>query len=327
MKTLEYNEIFTFENLLKAHYSSRKNKRHKKEVIQYEENLLINIENLRRKLINGTYRIYTYNRFKIYEPKERNVASLSYENRIVQHCFCDNYLTPLFENRLIYDNAACRKNKGTDFARNRVETFLHKFFRKNGLRGYILRFDIHHYFEEIDHLILNNKIKKIIQDRTIFGFCNMIIDSFNKDTCKGLPLGNQTSQAFALYYLDELDRLIKEKYRIKYYSRYMDDGIVIHNNLGELKKLLADITILVNNLKLKLNKKTVIFPVKNKFTYLGICYQMMANGKVVKTVTNSKKRRIIRYIKSNKSNSDSIKSLVSYFEKCNEFYFINKYLK
>ena len=38
---------------------------------------------------------------------------------------------------------------------------------------------------------------------------------------------NQTSQWFALYYLDGLDRLVKERYRIKYYTRYMDGCIII----------------------------------------------------------------------------------------------------
>lgn len=34
-----------------------------------------------------------------------------YEDRVVQHCLVDNYLMPLLENRLIYDNGACRKIK------------------------------------------------------------------------------------------------------------------------------------------------------------------------------------------------------------------------
>lgn len=326
MKLLTYNEIFTFDNLLKAHYSSRKNKRHKKEVIVYEENLLINIENLRRRLINRTYKINSYNRFKIFEPKERNVASLSYENRIVQHCFCDNYLTPLLDCRLINDNAACRKNRGTDFARDRVKAFLHVFFNKYNLNGYVLRFDIHHYFDEIDHFVLKDKIKPLIKDKIIMEFSEMIIDSFNKDSGKGLPLGNQTSQAYALYYLDCVDRLIKEKYRIKYYSRYMDDGVIIHDDLNVLKQLLKDIESLLTDLKLTLNNKTVIVPIKNKFSYLGISYHLKENGKVIQTVTHKKKRRIIRYLKSDKSNKESLQSFNSYFSKYNEHFFAKKHL-
>ena len=49
-------------------------------------------------------------------------------------------------------------------------------------------------------------------------------------------LGNQTSQWFALYYLDPMDRIIKEKMHIKYYVRYMDDGILIHESKEVLNR-------------------------------------------------------------------------------------------
>lgn len=324
---MNYEEIFTFDNLLKAHYKSRKNKRHKKEVIIFEENLLINIENLRRRLIKHQYQITSYNRFTIYEPKKRDVAALSYVDRIVQHCFCDNYLTPLLDKRLIYDNAACRKGKGTDFARDRVVSFLHSFYKKHGLNGYILRFDIHHYFDEIDHNVLKEKIDKIVKDETLNSFCKMIINSFNFESGKGLPLGNQTSQAFALFYLDNVDRLIKEKYRIKYYSRYMDDGVIIHEDKALLKQLLMDMKQLLMDLKLSLNEKTVIFPIKNKFSFLGINFQLLGSGKVIKTISHAKKARIKRYLRANGNNVEAIQSLKAYFSKYNEHMFEVKHLR
>ena len=45
---------------------------------------------------------------------------------------------------------------------------------------------------------------------------------------KGLPIGNMTSQIIAILYLNELDHFIKEKLHIKYYCRYIDDGLLIH---------------------------------------------------------------------------------------------------
>lgn len=319
-KTMRFEDIFTFENLLKAHYKSRKGKRHKKEVILFEDNLLVNIENLRRRLLNHTYRIVSYNQFTIYEPKKREVAALAYEDRVVQHCFCDNYLTPLLNNRLIFDNAACRKEKGTDFARNRVAGFLRSFYRKHGLNGYVLRFDIHHYFEEIDHEILKGKIDRVIKDETIKRFCAMIIDSFHKDVGKGLPLGNQMSQAFALYYLDGVDRLIKERYRIRYYSRYMDDGVVVHDDLNELKLLLLDLDNMLKGLCLSLNSKTAIMPITNQFAHLGVNFRLLTSGKVLKTVNHMKKARIKRYLASAKKSDDAVQSLTSYLSKFNERY-------
>ncbi len=323
---MQFEDVFTFENLLKAHYKSRKSKRHKKEVILFEDNLLVNIENLRRRLLNRTYCIVSYNQFTIYEPKRREVAALAYEDRVVQHCFCDNYLTPLLSDRLIFDNAACRKEKGTDFARDRVVRFLRSFYGRNGLNGYVLRFDIHHYFEEIDHEILKGKINRAVKDKAIGSFCSMIIDSFHKDVGKGLPLGNQTSQAFALYYLDAVDRLIKEKYRIRYYSRYTDDGVVVYDDLDKLKLLLLDIKNELEGLRLSLNNKTVIAPIRNQFAYLGVNFRLLANGKVLQTVNHMKKARIKRYLKSVKHNKDAIQSLTSYLSKFNECCFIRKHL-
>ena len=66
----------------------------------------------------------------------------------------------------------------------------------------------------------------------------IIIDSYSTDGDgqRGLPIGNQTSQWFALYYLDPMDRLIKEKMQIKHCVRYMDDGILIHESKEVLRK-------------------------------------------------------------------------------------------
>ena len=55
-------------------------------------------------------------------------------------------------------------------------------------------------------------------------------------------MGNQTSQWFALYYLDGLDRLVKEKLRIRYYTRYMDDMILLHHDREVLKQALVIMT-------------------------------------------------------------------------------------
>lgn len=84
---MQFEDIFTFDNLLKAHYASRKSKRHKKDVILFEDDLLVNIENLRRRLLRHQYRIVSYNQFTIYEPKKRDVAALGYEDRVVRIAF------------------------------------------------------------------------------------------------------------------------------------------------------------------------------------------------------------------------------------------------
>lgn len=73
---------------------------------------------------------------------------------------------------------------------------------------------------------------------------------------KGLALGNQSSQWLALYYFDRIDRLVKEKLRIKGYVRYMDDFILIHRDKRYLQYCLEEINKVRNEeLNLEFNQK------------------------------------------------------------------------
>jgi hypothetical protein len=111
----------------------------------------------------------------------------------------------------------------------------------------------------------------------------------------GLPLGNQTSQWFALYYLDGIDRQIKEKLQVKYYSRYMDDFVLLHHDKKYLQKCLAEIRgICENELKLELNEKTQIFPLKNGVDYLGWHFYITDSGKIIRKLRTSKKKNLKR---------------------------------
>ena len=65
-------------------------------------------------------------------------------------------------------------------------------------------------------------------------------------------MGNVTSQLFANIYLNELDQFIKHKLKIKYYFRYADDFILVHNNKNFLENTKEQIRVFLNN-NLKLN--------------------------------------------------------------------------
>ena len=108
----------------------------------------------------------------------------------------------------------------------------------------------------------------MINDERVLTLLYQIIDSFEVTPGKGLPLGNQTSQWFAIFYLDGFDRLIKEKLKIKYYSRYMDDCVLIHQDKDYLKYCLEQMKKCAEALKIDFNEKTEIFPLKNGVDYL-----------------------------------------------------------
>ena len=113
-------------------------------------------------LISKKYKLGKYKEFLIYEPKERLIEALPFKDRVVIRCFCDVVLKARIEKKLIYDNAACRKNKGTSFAINRLENVLrHEYLIKGDNKIYFLKCDIKKYFPSINHEILLELIKRI----------------------------------------------------------------------------------------------------------------------------------------------------------------------
>ena len=308
MITKTFDEIFSFENLYRAHLHGRAGKRAKRPVVRFEINMTERIYELYTKLQNGSYSIGNYHSFVVYEPKKRQIQTLYYADRVIQHVLCDQVLAPYFTRRAVIDNCVCQKGKGAHFALRRFERMLHGFIAKHGANGYFLKCDILKYFPSIPHEKLKQTICSQIVDEKLRNYIVHIIDSFHTapdylvkygldslgtgdKTERGIPIGNQSSQIFGMYYLDPVDRLAKEKLHLHIYSRYMDDFLAVHEDKEYLKQALGEIEKAVAQLGLKLNSKTQIFPLKNGVTYLGYRYHVTETGKIVKTVKKPTKRR------------------------------------
>ena len=294
----DFEKIWDFENLYKAHKSARRGKQKTKEVISFELDLSRNLTELSGSIRNGTYSISGYYTFQVSDPKQRTIHALHYPDRVVQHCLCDEVLGPLLDRRLIYDNAACRIGKGTHFALDRVDSFLREFYKRFGTQGWFLKCDIRKFFDCIDHGVLKRRLERAVRDTDVLALLYRIIDSYETAPGKGLPLGNQTSQWFAIYYLDGFDRLIKEKMRIRYYSRYMDDCVLICEDKEYLKACRLQLEdYLHNELRLQFDSKTQIFPIRCGVDYLGWHIYMTETGKVIRKLRSQAKTRLKRRLR------------------------------
>lgn len=305
-----FDEVFTFETLYRAHLRGRLAKRDKLPLVRFESSLLENIYKIYRSLKDGTFKISNYNHFIVYEPKKREIQTLRYCDRVVQHVICDDVLQPYFSKRAILDNAVCQVGKGTHFALERFENMLRGHVKKNGVTGYFLRCDILKYFPSIPHDRLMKIFCSEFADTRLKNLLSQVIDSYHTDieylenygydcltpdparSGRGIPIGNQTSQVFGMFYLNPVDRLVKERLRVKVYSRYMDDFVLVHCDKEFLRYALSEITEKVTALGLKFNSKTQICPLKNGVTYLGFRYFVTPQGKLVKTVKKQTKKRL-----------------------------------
>ena len=156
----EYEKIYAFGNLYRAYRSCSRGKHGKNEVITYELKLTENLWRTSEALRSRKYSITGYRHFMVHDPKEREIQALAFGDRVVQNSLCDNVLKPYFENRLIYDCAACRRGKGTHFAMRRLTGFLQKFYKEHGTDGYFLKCDIRKYFNSIDHEELKHMLRR-----------------------------------------------------------------------------------------------------------------------------------------------------------------------
>lgn len=137
--------------------------------------------------------------------------------------------------------------------------------------------------------------KAHLHDPDVLWLVDLIIDSTEGNV--GIPIGNQTSQLFALLYLDGLDHFVKEKLGIKYYGRYMDDFFLIHHDKAYLQECRKQIEAFVQARGLSLNAKTNIFPLKHGVDFLGFHTYLTESGAVIRKVRRRSKNNMKRKLK------------------------------
>jgi len=224
-KTIEnaWEEHFTFEKFIEAHNRAKEGKKTKKEIILFEMNLESNITNLMRQIKKGTYEFGKYRTFTIYEPKERIIKSLPYQDRVIHQWYVEEFIKPYMMPRFITHTYACLPERGGHKAIDDLQKMM-RIMKRNCGKYYILKCDIKGYFYNINRKILYEIMKKKISDSKLLKFTKKII--FDSKDEKGIPIGNYTSQFFANIYLNELDHYVKEVLRVRFYVRYMDGATV-----------------------------------------------------------------------------------------------------
>ncbi len=281
MKTYKnlYPKLCIFENLFLAYKKARKGKSKKDYVIKFESDLINNLKELQYDLINKTYCPYKLKKFIVRDPKTRTIHASIFRDRIIHHAIV-NILNPIYEKIFIYDSFASRKNKGSHKAIERFEYFVKKVslngrlikksYNNNSIKGYVLKADFKSYFDSLNQNILIKILKKKISDKDFIGLIKIILESFETEKGKGVPLGNYTSQFFANVYLNELDYYVKHILKVEFYIRYVDDFVILHKDKRVLEYYLKHIKSFLPCLNIGLHPgKTKIYALRNGITFLG----------------------------------------------------------
>ncbi len=281
-------DVISIENLLLAWQEFLKGKKNKKDVQEFQYNLMDNILALHNNLASGAYKHGSYYEFNICDPKPRIIHKATVRDRLLHHAVY-RILYPFFDKTFIADSFSCRNEKGTHKAMQRFKQFGNIVSKNNTKTCWILKCDIKKFFASIDQPVLLRMLDEGISDKRIVALLKEIISSFPA----GLPLGNLTSQLFANVYMNEFDQFVKHELKVRYYIRYADDFVLFSEEKAYLENIIFDISIfLQEKLKLKLHPdKIFIKTLASGVDFLGWVH--FFNHRVLRTVT---KRRMFKKV-------------------------------
>ncbi len=287
MKETYFEKAITYGVLREALSKCCRGVRWKDSVVGFELHAPQNILALIEAIKNGEYEIQKYQTFVIHEPKERTIVATRLPDRVVQMALCIAGLYEDITEHFIRDNSACQIKRGTDDTMKRIKTHLRRYYVHHGRDGWVLKCDIHHFFPSTRHDVAKQAVRKRVIDADVLEMVDMIIDSFGDDGV-GIGLGSQISQLIELAVLDDLDHFIKERLHIKYYHRYMDDFVLIHEDKKYLQYCYGEIKKFVENLGLTLNDKTTLYPLKQGVKMLHWNFTLTSTGKILVKMDKTK---------------------------------------
>lgn len=307
-----YHRITSLANLQEADRKAQKGKARQYGVIIHNQNQEGNLLVLQDMLDSKTYKTSKYDVFNIFEPKERIIYRLPFfPDRITHHAVM-NVLEPYFMSTFTADTYSCIKGRGIH---SLVKNLKRDLLDVEGTK-YCLKIDIKKFYPNIDHDVLKVLIRRKFKDKDLLWLLDEIIDS-----APGLPIGNYLSQYLANFYLSYFDHWIKEQKCVRYYYRYADDIVALGSDKEALWKLLADINLYLEELKLEVKSNYQIFPVEERgIDFVGYVFRHRYI-RVRKTIKQNFARKVKRGC-----NRKSISSHMGWLKHCNARHLTKKLL-
>lgn len=287
-----------FEEVVNAYFDCRKGKRNTIHAQAFEFKLEKNLFELYQDLTSGRYQIGQSIAFVVEQPKVREIWAGTFRDRIVHHIIY-NRLSPRFYPRFIRNSFACIPERGVLDGSNRLWAGMRSITQNWQKSCYYLQGDVRNFFVSIDKKILFSLLEPRIVEPWLLDLTRQVVfhdprqhcitkskpsafdrvpkhkSLLNTDPDKGLPIGNLTSQFFANVYLDELDQFAKHQLRAKYYYRYVDDFVILHESPSVLNSHFEAIqNFLQTKLELKLHPfKKRIAPIHQGIDFIGFIHK------------------------------------------------------
>ena len=241
-----FDRIVERENLSAAAWAAAKAKRGRREVRRFFQRWPAEVGELSRSLHKVGYQFGEYREFFVNDTKRRMIHAPVFRDRVVHHAIV-RVLGPVLERGAIHHSYACRKGKGQHAA----VICARSWTRRSLWYG---RMDVKKFYDSVDHDQLKSRLARRFRERKLLNLLESLIDSYQVEPGKGIPIGALTSQYFGNFFLDLFDRAISTHQYATHYLRYMDDAYVWTTskaNLAPIRSLatetLADMGLVLKN--------------------------------------------------------------------------------
>lgn len=255
---------FALEEIIEAYRLCLRGKLGTHEAQMFQMHYMSECVKLWRELNAGQYKVSRYISFASFRPVLREIFGSAFRDRVVDTLLAMK-LVPVLEQLFVVDNYSTREGKGCLFAVQRMSEMIRRCSENYTRDCYLLKDDIssffmamskdiamelwsdvvNNYYQGNDRALVEDTLRRIIYDRPekhcIFKGDPHDLDGIppnkllrNTDGRHGFPIGKMISQLTALIYLNLLDHLIAELWRMPLNGHYMDDRLTVARTIEEL---------------------------------------------------------------------------------------------
>ena len=188
------------------------------------------IAKLTEAIASGSFQLGGYHEREIEEyGKKRTLQILSMYDRIAVYAVM-NVLDRHLQKRYIRTTGASIKRRGTHDLMNCIRTDLQK---DPEYTLYAYKFDIRRFYDNVRQDFVMWCFRRVFKDERLL----VLLERFVTMLPEGISFGLRSSQGAGNLLLSVfLDHYLKDRYGVRYYYRYCDDGLVLGKTKAELWK-------------------------------------------------------------------------------------------
>lgn len=194
----EFESAFTLRSLYKALLKCCQGTMWKDGTALYRWDGLKNSVKLRKALMDGSYTMQHYMRFRVARPKPRDITATRVRDRHAQRSACDRVLYSLITRPFIRNNGACQRGRGVDDTINRTKEGLRKIYRRQRQQraqaegchvekigpfeaeGWVYKGDVRKYFPSTLHRNAKAIIRKTVNSPRLVAMLCAVVESFGE---------------------------------------------------------------------------------------------------------------------------------------------------